>query len=60
MILKENKLDDLSQKVMQGMKIAMKKLVEETAAKNGNLIIGDAKGAIKSVPAKELLHLVQE
>lgn len=52
--------NEFAEKVFRGLKIVAKKLVEETAAQNGTLIIGNADGTIKEVPAKDLLHLVQE
>jgi len=60
MLNKEIDIIELSDKVLKGMKIAIKKLVEETAAKGGNLVIGDADGTIKKVPAKDLLPLVNK
>ena len=50
----------LSEKVLEGMKKALKKLVETSAQNNEELIIRDKDGKIKSVPAKDLLHLVQK
>jgi hypothetical protein len=57
---KKTDINELSEKVLQGMKIAMKKLVEEKAKNNEKLIIGDKDGNIKSVPAKDLLPSVEE
>jgi hypothetical protein len=45
---------------LQGLRKATKNLVETKAAKNQNKVIGDKKGNIKIVPAKELLPLVQD
>jgi predicted ABC-type ATPase len=53
-------LDEFSEKILEGMKIAMKKLVETSAKNNEDLVIRDKDGKIKSVPAKDLLHLVQK
>jgi hypothetical protein len=52
-------INELSEKIMRGLKIAIKKLVEDTAAQNGSLVIGDKDGNILHVPAKDLLHTVQ-
>jgi hypothetical protein len=49
-----------TEKVMIGLKKALRKLAEETAANNENLIIGDKEGNIKSVPAKELLKTLSK
>ena len=53
-------LDEFSEKILEGMKIAMKKLVETSAKNDEELVIRDKDGNIKSVPAKDLLHLVQK
>ena len=53
-------LDEFSIKILEGMKIAMKKLVETSAKMDEELVIRDKDGQIKSVPAKDLLHLVQK
>lgn len=53
--------DSLSQnstftdKVMVGLKKALRKLAEEAAINNEDLVIGDKEGNAKSVPAKDLL-----
>jgi hypothetical protein len=52
-------LDEFSEKILLGMKIAMKKLVETSAKIDEELVIRDKDGQIKSVPAKDLLHRVQ-
>ena len=53
-------LDEFSEKILEGMKIAIKKLVETSAKNDEELVIRDKDGKIKSVPAKDLLHLVQK
>lgn len=40
---------------MAGIKKAVKKLIETSAANDENLIIEDEDGKVKSVPAKKLL-----
>ncbi len=58
----ENKtpqLSELSEKVLLGMRIAIKKLVETSAANNESLIVGDENGNPISVPAKDLLNTVK-
>ena len=57
---KKTDINELSEKVLQGMKKALKKLVELSAINNEELVIRDNDGKIKAVPAKELLHLVRE
>ncbi len=49
------KFSEFSQKILLGLKISNRKLVEKTAAENGSLIIGNVDGSFKDVPAKELL-----
>ena len=46
---------ELSDKVMQGMKEAMRRLVETSAAQNKKLVVGDEDGNPINVPAKDLL-----
>jgi hypothetical protein len=53
-------IDELSEKVLEGLKKAFKKLVETSAKNNEELVIMDKDGSIKSVTAKDLLHLVQK
>lgn len=53
-------LDEFSEKILEGMKMAIKKLVETSAKNDEELVIRDKDGIIKSVPAKDLLHLVQK
>jgi hypothetical protein len=53
-------IEELSEKVLEGTKMAFKKLVETSAKNNEELVIRDKDGVIKSVPAKDLLHLVQK
>lgn len=58
MINKKADIDELSEKVLLGMKIAIKKLVEKSAANDENLVIGDNDGNIMTVPAKDLLSSI--
>jgi hypothetical protein len=53
-------INELSEKVLQGLKKALKKLVETSARNNEDLIIGDKDGKIISIPAKDLLPSVQK
>jgi hypothetical protein len=53
-------INELSEKVLEGTKQAFKKLVETSAKNNEELVIRDKDGKIKSVPAKDLLHIVQK
>lgn len=45
---------ELSQRILSGVKKAYYKLVEETAARNGSLVI-ERNGKVVHVPAKDLL-----
>lgn len=56
---KETAVVALSDKVMQGMKIAMRKLVETSAAQNKKLVVGDQEGNPVNVPAKDLLKTLK-
>jgi predicted ABC-type ATPase len=51
--------DELSEKILYGMRLAIKKLVEKSAKLDEELVIRDKDGEIRSVPAKDLLHIVQ-
>ncbi len=52
---KNSDWDELSLKIVAGINKGLFKLVETTAANNGELVVSDGKGNVKSVPAKELL-----
>jgi len=52
-------LDEFDEKLLEGLRKAIKKLVETSAKNDEDLVIGDKDGKIKSVPAKDLLHRVQ-
>ncbi|WP_249219825.1 zeta toxin family protein [Chitinophaga sp. HK235] len=56
---KKREFEKLSDKVMKGMKIALRRLVEKSAANNEELVIGDKNGQIKVVQANDLLSSVQ-
>jgi hypothetical protein len=45
---------ELSQRILSGVKKAYYKLVEETAARNGSLVV-ERNGKVMHVPAKELI-----
>jgi predicted ABC-type ATPase len=50
---------EFAQKIIKGMRKAIRKLVEERAAKGGTLVIGE-NGVPKEVPAKDLLAQVAD
>jgi hypothetical protein len=52
-IKKEN--IELRNKIMTGIKKAMEKLFEHSAANNEKLVISDENGKVKIVPAKDLI-----
>ena len=45
---------DLSEKIEAGLKKSTKKLIAETKASSGYLVISDSNGNIKKIPAKDL------
>jgi hypothetical protein len=53
----KSELDELSDKILQGMAKASRKLVEESAANGRSLVISED-GEVKRVPAKDLLPRV--
>jgi hypothetical protein len=57
---KKTDIVELSDRVLRGLRKALKNLVETKAAKNETLVIADKDGNIKIVPAKELLPLIQK
>jgi len=56
----KTELDELADKVLIGVRRAVRKLVETAAANNRNLIVADKNGNPQSVPAKELLKTLPE
>lgn len=52
-------MDELSAKILKGMRKALRDLAETAAVNNESLVIGDKEGNVKSVPAKELLKDLQ-
>lgn len=57
---KEIYLDELSEKILEGTQRAIKKLVERSAKLDEELVIMDTDGVIRSIPAKDLLPIVQK
>ena len=55
----ESELTELSRKILLGMRIANRKLVEESAALDRSLVISE-NGEVKRVPAKDLLAKLNE
>ncbi|MFP5082189.1 hypothetical protein [Pedobacter sp. JCM 36344] len=47
-------------KVMFGLKIALRKMTEEAALRDDSLVIGKKDGTFELVPAKELLKTLPE
>jgi hypothetical protein len=56
----ETEIDDFSARILGGVRKAVRQLVEQSAAKNESLVIGDKEGNVKSVPAKELLKTLRK
>ncbi|HVK47719.1 MAG TPA: hypothetical protein VM488_07750 [Pseudobacter sp.] len=52
--------DMYAQKLITCISKAVYKLVIETAARNGTLVVGDDEGGFKQVPATELLVVLNE
>ena len=50
---------ELFSKILEGMRKASRKLVEESAARGGSLVIS-VNGEVKKVPAMDLLSQVSE
>ncbi len=62
MIIEQNKAEvsEFAQKIIFGVRKAVRQLVEKSAANDESLIIGDGKGNFGPVPAKELLKNFSE
>ncbi|TWW00710.1 hypothetical protein [Chitinophaga pinensis] len=54
-IQSERSINQLSEKMIEGMKIAIRKLIEEAAVKDRGLVPGDEYGNVKRVPVREPL-----
>jgi hypothetical protein len=59
MVNEKTEISELSEKVLTGLRKALRRLIENSAANNESLVIADKDGNIKTVPAKELLPQVQ-
>jgi len=57
--ISRSELDELSEKILQGMRKASRKLVEESAALGRSLVISE-NGEVKRIPAKDLLPRLSE
>ena len=57
---KKMNIDELSDKVLESVNKALRKLVETSAANNESLVVGDDNGGFKSIPAKELLKTLSK
>jgi len=57
MIIEQNKVEasEFAEKIIFGVRKAVRQLIEKSAANDESLIIGDGKGNFGPVPAKELL-----
>jgi hypothetical protein len=55
----ESELSEFAQKVLLGMRKAIRKLVEESASLGESLVISED-GEVKHVPAKDLLAKLEE
>jgi len=53
-------INELAVKIIDGVNKALRKLVEESVAKNENLVVGDGATGFKTVPAKELLKTLSK
>lgn len=51
----KDNFDELAEKIVAGVQRAVRKMVEASAVKGESVVIGDADGSIKYIPAKELL-----
>ena len=52
--------EELSKKIMFGLRLAIRRLYEQKAANNESVVISDGRGGVKRVPAKDLLDTLAE
>ncbi|RFM30138.1 hypothetical protein [Deminuibacter soli] len=57
---KQEELQTFTEKVLQGMRQAVQTVIEQAAAENDELVIGDEEGNCRKVPARELLQKLQQ
>lgn len=55
-----NSESSFTDKVMFGLKIALRRMTEEAALHDRSLVIGNNDGTFKMVPAKDLLETLPE
>ncbi len=55
----KSEYEEMGKKILTGLRLAKQRLIEQTAANNGSLTVGDENGNPISVPAKELLKKMQ-
>ena len=56
---KSLKIDPIAERIIEGISRATRKLIEERASKNKNLIVADENGNPISVSAKDLLKSIK-
>ncbi len=47
--------ETLTEKIERGIRIAQKRMLEEKALHNRDVVVADANGVIRHIPAKEIL-----
>lgn len=52
-------ITELSDRILQGITKALRKLVETSAANGESLVVSNKDGKIRTIPAKELLDSLQ-
>lgn len=57
---KTQDLDEFSQKIMVGVRKAVRKMIEERAEIGEVVMVGDGEEGYKYVPAKELLETIRK
>lgn len=53
-------ISELSERILNGVKKALRKLIGANAAKGIDMVVGDIDGNFKIVPAKDLLKELSE
>jgi len=52
---KSDDVKDLPEKILEGIRKAVRKLIETSAANNDSLVVSDKSGKVRKVAAKDLL-----
>ena len=55
MNIERESFDETAEKILAGVRKAVRQMVEENALKNETIVIGESDGTVRHVPARDLL-----